>query len=415
MQDGDLEVDNRSISVGEQKVILTTELGMVVISTFSCLVHDWMLNLKSDARHILVISEAALQYQFYDISSDGLEVVNSFVLLVATKNKCQDVLEKLVGDVAAMGFQLEAPAAGVTLTSSIQTLAGNLASSLIGATVSLAVTESKAPHPTLLQWALVEGIETLVEILVAMKGAVITANSLRFRQLLHDAVRSGHRPTMILVVSRHGMQADMSAREHGHTALQVAAKEGSLSAISVLLEAGVDVNAAPAYHRGHTALQAAAGGGHLVALGMLLKAGADVNAAPAEFGGHTALQAAAGGGHLVALDMLLEAGADVNAAPAEEGGHTALQAAAGGGHHVALDMLLKAGAKVNAALAYHGGHTALQAAAGGGHLVALEMLLKAGADVNAAPALEGGHTALQAAAGGGHHVVLSMLREAGAV
>ena len=229
-----------------------------------------MLNQKSDARHIHVISEAALQYQFYDNSSDELEVVNSFVLLVATKNKCRDVLEKLVGDVAAMGFQLEAPAAGVTLTSSIQTLAGNLASSLIGGKVSLAVTKSKAPPPTLLQWALGEGIDNLVEILVAMKGAVVTANSLRFGQLLHDAVRSGHGPTMILVVSRHGMQADISAREHGHTALQVAAKEGSISAVSALLEAGVDVNAPPGGGGGHTALQAAAGGGHLVALGMLL-------------------------------------------------------------------------------------------------------------------------------------------------
>ena len=303
-----------------------------------------MLNLKSDARHILVIFEAALQYQFYDISSDGLEIVNSFVLLVATKNKCRDVLEKLVGDVAAMGFQLEAPAAGVTLASSIQTLAENLASRLIGGKVSLAVTESKAPHPTLLQWALGEGIDTLVEILVAMKGAVITANSLRFGQLLHDAVRSGHGPTTILVASRHGMQADMSAREHGHTALQVSAKEGSLSAISALLDAGVDVNAPPGGGGGHTALQAAASGGHHVALEMLLKAGADVNAAPAERGGHTALQAAAGGGHHFVLDTLLTAGADVNAAPAWYEGHTALQAAANGRHHVVLSMLREAGA-----------------------------------------------------------------------
>ena len=178
-----------------------------------------------------------------------------------------------------MNSQLEAPAAGVKHTSGLQTLANKLASGLMRGKEELAINEFKSPFPTLLEWAVKEGIDTLVEILAAMKGAVITASSLRSPLVLHDAALGDHYQTWILALSRHGMHADTLVREQGHTALQKAAKEGNLSAICALLEAGADVNA-PATDGGRTALQAAAGGGHHVALDMLLKAGADVNAPP---------------------------------------------------------------------------------------------------------------------------------------
>ena len=207
--------------------------------------------------------------------------------------------------------QLEAPVGGVKPTSGLQTLANNLASGLMRGKEELAVNESKSPLPTLLEWAVKERIDTLIEILVAMKGAVITANSLRSPRVLHDAVPGDHhQKTWILVLSRHGMHADTSLRERGYTALQKVAEEGNLSAICALLEAGADVNAPPATDDGRTALQVAAGGGHHAALDMLLKAGAEVNAPPSRSTGRTALQAAAGGGHHVALDILLKAGAD---------------------------------------------------------------------------------------------------------
>ena len=340
-----------------------------------------MLNLNSDARRIRAISEAAIQYRFYDKSDDALEVVNSFVLLVATKNKYRDVLGKLVGNASAMGSQLDAPetASGVNLTSKIQTLAENLASGLTRGREASAAVESKGLPLTLLQWALEEGIGPLIEILAVIKDAVITADDMRFHLSLHDVVRGGHGQTMMLVLSQQGLHADTSVREQGHTALQMAAREGNLSGIAVLLEAGADVNAPPAEYMGRSALQAAAGGGHQIALDMLLKAGADVNAPPTRFMGRTALQAAAGGGHQIALDMLLKAGADVNAPPAEWHGLTALQAAASGGHQITLGMLLKAGADVNAEPAQFAGRTALQAAKDGGNQTVLEMLRMAGA------------------------------------
>ena len=343
-----------------------------------------------------------------------LEALDSFVLLVAIKNQYRDVLERLLGDEPAMGSQLEAPVAGVNLSSKLHALAENLASCLITGEEALGTNEFGNPPKPLLVWAVEEGIGTLVEILTAMKGAFITADLLRSPDPARYVIRGGHRQTAMLVLSRQGMCADSSLREHGLTVLQGAAKEGNLDAVGMLIEAGADVNALADYYNGSTALQAAAGGGHYSALEMLLKAGADVNAEPALISGRTALQAAAGGGHHIALDMLLKAGADVNAPPARSGGFTALQAAAGGGHQIALNMLLKAGADVNAPHCEHHGRTALQAAAGGGHQTALDMLLKAGADVNSPSGKYGGRTTLQAAAGGGHHIALNMLLRAGA-
>lgn len=47
-------------------------------------------------------------------------------------------------------------------------------------------------------------------------------------------------------------------------------------------------------------------------MGILINAGADVNAAPAEYAGGTALQAAAGGMHDAILTLLIEAGVNVD-------------------------------------------------------------------------------------------------------
>ena len=79
-----------SICVGEQKVMLMTALGTIFKSL---LLHVWRItNPNSDATHIRAISEAAIQFRFYNHSDDKIEIINSFVLLVATKNKYRDVL-----------------------------------------------------------------------------------------------------------------------------------------------------------------------------------------------------------------------------------------------------------------------------------------------------------------------------------
>jgi ankyrin repeat protein len=197
----------------------------------------------------------------------------------------------------------------------------------------------------------------------------------------------------------------------GNPPLHVAAFEGLEAKVLQLLEDGADINA-----RGTTwgsAFAAAAAGGRGNIVELLLEKGVDVNAATFSDGG-TALQAAAEGGHLEVVERLLEKGADVDAAAADVSGRTVLQAAAGGGHLEVVEWLLEKGADINAAAADDYGRTALQAAAGGGHLEVVERLLEKGADVNAAAAANRGRTALQAAAEGGRLEVVERLRKAGA-
>jgi ankyrin repeat protein len=238
--------------------------------------------------------------------------------------------------------------------------------------------------------------------------------------------------------------ADINAQINHKTALQAAAEAGHLEVVQALLAANADVNSSPAKYGGGTALQAAAEAGHLEVVHALLAANADVNSSPAKYSGRTALQAAAEGGHLEVVHALLAAKADVNASSNELSG-TALQAAAEGGHLEVVHALLAAKADVNASsnrlsrtalrAAAEGGHievvhallaaqadanaspnyqTALQAAAEGGHLRIVEALLTAKADVNAPPTKYEGRTALQAAAEGGHLDVVHALLVANA-
>ncbi|KAJ5215277.1 uncharacterized protein N7498_001684 [Penicillium cinerascens] len=238
-------------------------------------------------------------------------------------------------------------------------------------------------------------------VLVQLKN---TGNILNCGLLYAAADGCHHSLSMLLQAG-----ADVNGTFNGRTALQAAAERGHFEVVQVLLAAKAHVNASPARRHGRTALQAAAGGGHLDVVQALLAAKADVNAFPDEFYGRTALQAAAGGGHLEIVHTLLAAKADLNASPARRHGRTALQAAAEGGHLDVVQALLAAKADVNAFPDEFYGRTALQAAAGGGHLEIVHTLLAAEANANASPAEYYGRTALQAAAEGGHLEVVQAL------
>lgn len=230
-----------------------------------------------------------------------------------------------------------------------------------------------------------------------------------YRTLLQAAAEDGHEQIVRQMLEAGADVNAAPAKWEGRTALQAAAENGYTRIVELLLEAKANVNALPAERLGRTALQAAAGNCHERIVELLLKAKADINAAPAEYLGRTALQAAAEGGHEEMVNLLLDAKADVNAAPAERWGRTALQAAAEGGHKRVLKSLLKAGASVNAAPSGSGGRTAFQAAAEGGHARVLQLLSEVKADANAPPARLKGRTALQAAAENGHVQVVELL------
>ncbi|KAJ8130538.1 hypothetical protein O1611_g3089 [Lasiodiplodia mahajangana] len=119
----------------------------------------------------------------------------------------------------------------------------------------------------------------------------------------------------------------------GGEPLSLAAARGNLDIVDCLIQAGVDVNG---YSRGNSPLQAAAKEGDMNIVQCLIQNGADVNAEPHELGGATALQFAAINGHLGLAKYLIEEGAEIDAPPSRNHGRTALQGAA---EHRRLDML----------------------------------------------------------------------------
>ena len=191
------------------------------------------------------------------------------------------------------------------------------------------------------------------------------------------------------------------------TALHRAAHEGDATAVSRLLDAGAEVDAAT--RLGVTPLALAAARGHAPVVDALLRAGADSNRASPH--GETPLMAAARTGVVGSVAALLKHGAAVGV-NAREGwrGQTALMWAAAEGHAAVVAPLSAAGADVDARS--DGGFTPLAFAVRAGHADAVEALLRAGADVNLA--LPGGAGPLHLAVVNAHYDVAVQLLRRGA-
>lgn len=189
--------------------------------------------------------------------------------------------------------------------------------------------------------------------------------------------------------------------DNKNTPLQAAAYGGHDEVVDMLLEGGANVNGE---REGRRVLEIAAAEGHLeVVRLLLLKAKATINALSKHDGlERTALQAAVAGGHTNVVKLLLQAKANVNTA-AGRVGRTALREAVRCCDREMIHLLLVANADVNAPPAAIQGRTALQAAAEGGHKEVVELLLAARADVNAPPSTICGRTALQTACEGGSY------------
>src|SRR5688500_14390320 len=187
------------------------------------------------------------------------------------------------------------------------------------------------------------------------------------------AVRSGTRAPVasLLTANRDLVTAKDPA---GSTLLHHAAGFGALDTLTLLLDAGADVNAQN--RRGSTPLHWAIDDEAKVRV--LLTRGAGVNTRQVE--GRTPLYQAAtlGNGNAV-LRLLLAKGADPNLAIAN--GRTPLMAAAGRGDVEAIRVLIDAKAKIDTRNG--AGETALILADGDGHREAGCLLLENGADVRA--------------------------------
>ncbi|KAI8657953.1 hypothetical protein NCS57_01175400 [Fusarium keratoplasticum] len=133
------------------------------------------------------------------------------------------------------------------------------------------------------------------------------------------------------------------------TPTQLAAANGQLEAVKMLVGRGADINEAPAYRFGRTALQAATSRTEpdMDLVQFLLDNGADVNAKPAVYGGITALQGSAISGDIMLAKRLIDNGADVNGAPSYVEGRYAIEGAAEHGRLDMVQLLLNAGARGN--------------------------------------------------------------------
>lgn len=222
------------------------------------------------------------------------------------------------------------------------------------------------------------------------------------------------------ILLRH-MSDPLISDHQGQTPLTLAARQGHVKVLSVLLEWAQSLSTEKAAqmmehvdHEGWTALRSAAWGGHCEAVCLLLDAGADVNGCDSE--GRTALRAAAWGGHEEIVLTLLDYGAEMNKADSK--GCTPLIAAAYMGHYETVEILLDHNAEVD--IADKDGRTALSVVAlcvptaagikGFGEVAGL--LLEHGADP--AHRDHDGMTPLLLAAYEGHEDVVELLLEAGA-
>lgn len=201
------------------------------------------------------------------------------------------------------------------------------------------------------------------------RGVNINVMDLDGNMLLHHAARIGHVKLMTILLDagadvncQIGACAQVNCEDHeGETPLHVAGRTGSSEVIKLLLDRGAHVNALD--KGGTTPLHWAAYMGQLGTVKILLEAGADVNIR--NHGGTSALMMAMmrhrlapaffGGRHVKEIPMdrvvgitklLLAAGADLK--PMDSTGRTALHWAARHGYTEAVKVLLAAGADPDA-------------------------------------------------------------------
>jgi ankyrin repeat protein len=194
----------------------------------------------------------------------------------------------------------------------------------------------------------------------------------------------------------------------------IAAGAGSLEAVRLLIEAGVDVNGAEP-RRGQNALMWAASEGHADVVDLLIAKGANVDTASKS--GFTPLVFASLKDSVPTVERLLKAGANPNYALPD--GTQVLAVAASNGSASAALALLDGGADPN--VKDKAGNTPLHVAAQTGALDLVKKLLAKGADLNARNAptkmagfrpIPGELTPLLMAARGNHVEVMRALIEA---
>jgi uncharacterized protein len=136
------------------------------------------------------------------------------------------------------------------------------------------------------------------------------------------AAREGSMKVLLVLLNANGINIDLRAK-NGDTALMIASFKKNKPAVEALLAKGAQVN-----NDGWTALHYAAAAGDNEIVHLLLKKSAEIDATSPNL--TTPLMMAAGGGFIYTVKALLDAGADLSRA--NEQGLTAIDFAKRGNH-----------------------------------------------------------------------------------
>ena len=186
-----------------------------------------------------------------------------------------------------------------------------------------------------------------------------------------------------------------TVNEYGVSSLMIAATHGFIECLSILIEAGAEVEIVAhkktktsliksgtdtnrKQSNGKTAMMRAANRGTSQCVEALLKAGADVNVVLED--GYTALMEATFGGRVKCVELLIDAGADVNMT--NKHGKAAISLMPRHWYNSDIvEMLIRAGADVNAPDLYD--FPQILSVAAKGTCEQLKFVIESGADVNA--------------------------------
>ena len=190
--------------------------------------------------------------------------------------------------------------------------------------------------------------------------------------------------------------------DDGYMPLHVAAQEGNVEVVRLLLEAGADTEKRA--DDGVTPLHVAASRGNRDVARLLLQWGAEKEKLT-QHCGVTPLHAAAASGNLEVVRLLLEWGADIEKNAAT--GSTPLHWASGNGRLETVRFLLELGAEKET-IEGDDSRTALHWASDYGHLEVVRLLLESGA--NKEKLTKSGFSAMDLAARHGDHEVVCLLQ-----